>query len=375
MYSNSNPYSQGSGGGGVPQQSHNPYAADPAAMYNHAQQNAYAPQEAYGGAGAGYGAMPSNANPYAEHSFAPQGGSGVNPYDTQAASYVPREFVFDDPWFQPCTAIAVDTQQELVWTGFEDGRLSSWRFPSMKRYTAFPANFDNTAVLQIIPMAAGILSISQTRIGVHSRGGVFKQPLLQATKENFSDVRCGEMFRNRNLVVATGVQGDQDGAAPRQLHFFDLAYSGLAVQTSPQMESCVNAMTFKKYLYAGCADGHVLIYDTRIGLDSAVQTIFHAQKGKIRDIAIRNNMVVTCGMSEGQPLSYRNQYRVHLVDDDGESPDPDVNVFDTRMIQVQLFRLGHVCCCVRFSFQPPMCTCTVTETASEHALRGQRPSS
>ena len=88
----------------------------------------------------------------------------------------------------------------------------------------------------------------------------------------------------------------------------------------------------------------MLVYDTRLGVDAPVQTIHSMQKGKIRSLAARNNLVVTCGMSEAEPPGYRNRYQTQLMDEDGETPDLFVNIADTRMIQVR--RLFFSCVCV-----------------------------
>ena len=99
----------------------------------------------------------------------------------------------------------------------------------------------------------------------------------------------------------------------------------------------LSACVVVRYLYAGCADGNVLIYDIRMGIDTPAQVVEQAQKGKIRNVAVRGSSLVTCGMTDAESIDYRTLYRrhgQHLVDADGEAADAFVNVFDTRMVQV-----------------------------------------
>ena len=196
MYAPNNPYSGGA-------------AATPSTATSNLYANPYANvgghHNAYTGSttGAGQYSFPTGTTP------AVAGGGGgsnnpyaaSNPYDVQAAQYEPREYVLDEPWYQPCTAVATDPQQELVWVGYADGRMASFRYPSVRPYTAFRAHIDAAAshsggasgvvaVTQILPTESGTLSLSSGRINVHRRGGVYVQELFQPRGDRFVGLRC-----------------------------------------------------------------------------------------------------------------------------------------------------------------------------------------
>jgi hypothetical protein len=309
--------------------SHNPYAGVGDAYVNPYRQGGG------GGGGAAYdngrgGGFPAASNnPYATGS-AGVGGGRINPYDSHGARFEALEYVLDEPWGEPCTALAADSQQELVWTGHADGRLRSYRFPSMQPYSMFEGHpqrkkaavssaaaeeqsdvgegggvgYDphyrngygtyhhayrgqhhqqqqqhhhyqqqrGLPVVQIVPMSTGVVSASAQRVSVHSRGGVFIRALLDGDNEPFEDVRAIELFQTRHFVVATGGAGSggatsshsssgsgSSSSKRRQIHLFDLAYSTSATQATPELESAPVALAFEKYLFAGCADGTVLV--------------------------------------------------------------------------------------------------------------------
>ena len=398
MYTNGNPYAnhllrsqQQSDGSGSSHSSNynpaiNPYAAatadaaaaaSTAASLQHQSQpsppasygSSYAPGLHFGQSAGGSSASTAHNQQYHATAAGAAGGGMVNPYASHASYFQPREYVLDEPWYEPCTAVAVDTHQEVLWAGYDDGRLASFLHPSMELYTRFEAHKPgdgggvphrhgpglgpdhgqarqhrpSSRVLHIMPMASGVISLSPTRINVHHRGGVFAQQLQQGNRQPFVDLRCAALFRNRNLVVASGSgsgSGGGSGSAgagnrTHRLHLFDLAYSTAATQVTPDFDSPVVALTYQKYLYAGCANGNVLVYDTRAGIDAPVQTVYQAQKGKVRDLAVQNSTLVTCGTAERGAPAYLGHYHMPLLDADDEAPDLFVNVFDTRMVQVR----------------------------------------
>ncbi len=66
-----------------------------------------------------------------------------------------------------------DNEEELLWTGFADGRIECLVSPLLERYAGFRAH--DSAVLGIHPVQGGLVSVSSNSIRVHSKGGVLRQ--------------------------------------------------------------------------------------------------------------------------------------------------------------------------------------------------------
>jgi PAB-dependent poly(A)-specific ribonuclease subunit 2 len=70
------------------------------------------------------------------------------------------------------TTVQFDTDEELIWTGNEQGRLCSYYGPALQKYTCFRAHRD--AVREIHLTKKLVLSLSSTSLSARTRRGLVK---------------------------------------------------------------------------------------------------------------------------------------------------------------------------------------------------------
>ncbi|KAH7648249.1 PAN2 family exonuclease [Cryptosporidium bovis] len=121
------------------------------------------------------------------------------------------------------TSITCDPFYELLWLGWTNGFLSSFRFPHCSRYTSFPVGIPETLprsmsngpfrdnVIHVgFPSASHIYTVSNSGVGVYSRGGVpiscHSSRILTGEKSN-SKILCGDSSRYPAYMGITQILG------------------------------------------------------------------------------------------------------------------------------------------------------------------------
>ena len=118
-----------------------------------------------GGAGGGGGGGPGDpSNPYSAAE-----GAGWQEIEcvSDSAAGVPV----------PCTAVAFDVNEELVWAGFGDGQLSSFTVPDLLKYVSVPATSRHLPVLQLRTSSMGVVSVCEDEVRVFGVGGTCRQTM------------------------------------------------------------------------------------------------------------------------------------------------------------------------------------------------------
>jgi WD40 repeat protein len=230
------------------------------------------------------------------------------------------------------SALAFDPAYELLWSGYDSGRVTATFFPGSSdvstpeqeqimqayqqrdgwasKYCSFRA-FHNSAVLEVLPLPNRILSVSCDSVRLHSRGGMpvctFK-PLSLVGDDGSSSISCGATFQpsgglmrgvdENYLLLGTSSSAPQ-GALPCPV--FDLQNPDVGALISIDtggvstrcMQSCPAAASF---LSLGGADGKIRLVDPSLR-SSTVQHTLDAHSGGVRSLSMLDDgtAILSCG--------------------------------------------------------------------------------
>ncbi|KAH8741258.1 hypothetical protein FG386_000165 [Cryptosporidium ryanae] len=121
------------------------------------------------------------------------------------------------------TSVACDPFYELLWLGWTNGFLSSFRFPHCSRYTSFPIGvpesvsrstsngpFRDNVIHVGFPSVSHMYTVSNSGVGVYSRGGVpiscHSCRILTGEKSN-SKILCADSSRYPAYMGVTQILG------------------------------------------------------------------------------------------------------------------------------------------------------------------------
>jgi len=261
------------------------------------------------------------------------------------------------------TSLAFDPSCELLWSGYDSGRVTATFFPGSSvdstpeqernmlayqrrdgwasKYCSFRA-FDS-AVLEVLPLSSRVLALSRDSARIHSRGGLpycsFK-PLSLAGGAGNSAISCGATFQpsgglmrgvDENYLFLGTSSPTSDGALPCPV--FDLQNPGVgplvSIDTGGISTRCVEACpAAASFLYLGGADGKIRLVDPSLR-STTVQHTLDAHSGGVRSLSVTADG--TALLSSGytarpvNPYDPQSPVTVH--------PDPLLRVFDMRMLR------------------------------------------
>ena len=218
--------------------------------------------------------------------------------------------------------IAFDSQQELVTTGWDDGVVATTYFPpavaavgAAAKYSSFRAHAADASVRQVLPVHGfGIVSLSSSRMRIHSHGGV---PLIKAERYTKSaEFTAFELLSSTHMLVGTApvssanAGGDRD---PMHLLSYDLnrvhaMYRPKAVASVPDGVAVmrqgdptaggvrdVQGQHHHSFVAVGGTTGSVSLLDLRVR-NSKPFASFVAHSGSVLDMDVQGTTLATCGL-------------------------------------------------------------------------------
>ncbi|KAF2091807.1 hypothetical protein K490DRAFT_70560 [Saccharata proteae CBS 121410] len=195
----------------------------------------------------------------------------------------------------PASAIAFDTHQDLLWTGNDFGRVTSFFGPELQRYTSFKAHTDG-AVKQLLFCDKGVISISVRSVHLSSRRGITQWHLTADggyRHDGFKDLRC--MSFTSKGVHEVLVAGCQD-----TMFRIDVE-KGTITETLQAEDGYTLMKKGGQYICAATSNGTVHIIDP---LNFRVVKKWKAHKEWINDMDAKSDFLVTCGYSRRQMQTY-----------------------------------------------------------------------
>ncbi|KAH7093275.1 PAB-dependent poly(A)-specific ribonuclease subunit PAN2 [Paraphoma chrysanthemicola] len=206
----------------------------------------------------------------------------------------------------PVSTFAFDTTQELLWTGNNQGRVTSFYGPQLERYTSYRGHVPaDGPVKQFLFTDKGVLSISRQSVHYAHRRGLTQWHL---TSPEFKDLKCMNFTSKgtREILIA----GCQD-----QMFKVDVE-KGVVTETLPIEAQYTIMKRAGQYLCAATKNGGIHILDSG---SLTVIKVFEGHTGSISDMDAKGDFLATCGWSP------RQQYAYML--------DPFTNVFSLKTLK------------------------------------------
>ncbi|KAJ4371394.1 poly(A)-specific ribonuclease [Neocucurbitaria cava] len=206
----------------------------------------------------------------------------------------------------PISTFAFDTTQELLWTGNNHGRVTSFYGPHLERYTSYRGHVvADGPVKQFLFTEKGIISVSKQSVHYSHRRGLTQWHLTSA---EFKDLKCMNFTSKgtREILVA----GSQE-----QMFKVDVE-KGIITDTLPTDTQYTIMKRAGQYLCAATSNGGIHILDS--GSLSVIK-VFEGHTSSISDMDAKGDFLATCGWS----LRQHNAYML----------DPFTNVFSLKTLK------------------------------------------
>ncbi|KAF5000767.1 hypothetical protein FGRMN_1535 [Fusarium graminum] len=202
----------------------------------------------------------------------------------------------------PVTTMTFDNSQELLWTGNDYGRVTSFYGTELQRYTSFKAHASSDGpVRQILVNEKGIVALGSKDLHMAIRRG---PPIWHIRHDDMKDLRCMSFTSKGTAeIIAAGMQDT--------MLVVDLIKGDVVKQVPTEHQYTV--MRRGRYICAATKNGSVNLLDP---VTFAVVKTWNAHSALINDMDAQHDFIVTCGYSLRQGQSYML--------------DPFLNVFDIK---------------------------------------------
>ncbi|KAH7175699.1 ubiquitin carboxyl-terminal hydrolase-domain-containing protein [Dactylonectria macrodidyma] len=202
----------------------------------------------------------------------------------------------------PVTTMTFDTSQELLWTGNDYGRVTSFYGTELQRYTSFKAHLSPEGpVRQILVNEKGVVALGSKDVHMALRRG---PPLWHIKHDDMKDLRC-MCFTSKGTAEIL-VAGLQD-----TMLVIDLIKGDVVKQVPTEHQ--YTTMKRGRYICAATKNGSVDLLDP---ISFTVVKTWIAHSALINDMDAQHDFIVTCGYSLRQGQNYML--------------DPFLNVFDIK---------------------------------------------
>ncbi|KAF4453494.1 PAB-dependent poly(A)-specific ribonuclease subunit PAN2 [Fusarium austroafricanum] len=202
----------------------------------------------------------------------------------------------------PVTTMTFDNSQELLWTGNDYGRVTSFYGTELQRYTSFKAHASSDGpIRQILVNEKGIVALGAKDVHMAMRRG---PPIWHIRHDNMKDLRCMSFTSKGTAEIITA--GMQD-----TMLVIDLIKGDVVKQVPTEHEYTI--MRRGRYICAATKSGSVNLLDP---VTFAVVKSWNAHSALINDMDAQHDFIVTCGYSLRQGQTYML--------------DPFLNVFDIK---------------------------------------------
>ncbi|KAF5027632.1 hypothetical protein F66182_258 [Fusarium sp. NRRL 66182] len=202
----------------------------------------------------------------------------------------------------PVTTMTFDNSHELLWTGNDFGRVTSFYGTELQRYTSFKAHASSDGpVRQILVNEKGIVALGAKNVHMAIRRG---PPIWHIRHDEMKDLRCMSFTSKGTAeIIAAGLQDT--------MLVIDLIKGDVVKQVPTEHQYMI--MKRGRYICAATKNGSVDLLDP---VTFAVVKTWNAHSALINDMDAQNDFIVTCGYSLRQGQTYML--------------DPFLNVFDIK---------------------------------------------
>ncbi|KXT04451.1 hypothetical protein AC578_3579 [Pseudocercospora eumusae] len=219
------------------------------------------------------------------------------------------------------TTLAFDSLQELLWTGNEYGRITSFHGAELQRYTSYRGHVStaprgapgNAHVQQLLFCEKGVVSVSARSIHLSSRRGLAQWHVAQP---GMSDLQCMSFTsRDATELVVAGCQA--------HMYRIDVEKGTILEILTPQTPAMYKMMKLAgHFICAATADGAIHL------LDSKTLALVHSWKayaGSVNSMDARGDYLLTCGWAQMQYQGLSLERLVRVYDLKAQRPAPPVS--------------------------------------------------
>eukprot|EP00949_MAST-11_sp_MAST-11-sp1_P003057 g3057.t1 len=212
----------------------------------------------------------------------------------------------------PCQAVCFDEAMDLLWVGWESGRISSYLLPQLQVYTAVKE--DRGPVLDIAAPSWGVISLSANSWRVHTKGclsrygAAFPQTGPAAIVSNKGESASFSCFSTPTTASQYGSSLIHIGTSAGTLMTYDMMQMHAKSEPwSRQVSEKKVGMTVMEagnrgLVCCGFEDGKIALVDMRMNATSGVSTLvrreFSAHHGAVTSLSASGDFLVTCGDSQ-----------------------------------------------------------------------------
>ncbi|OAA70544.1 Exonuclease, RNase T/DNA polymerase III [Cordyceps fumosorosea ARSEF 2679] len=202
----------------------------------------------------------------------------------------------------PVTTMMFDTSQELLWTGNDYGRVTSFFGSELQRYTSFKARLSSEGpVRQILVNDKGVIALGSNDVHMSHRRG---SAIWHIKHQDMQDLRCMSFTsKGTTEIIVAGMQ--------EQMLVIDLNKGEVVKQVPTEHQYII--MKRGRYICAAAQNGLVNLLDP---VSFTVVKSWNAHSALINDMDAQHDFIVTCGYSLRQGQNYML--------------DPFLNVFDIK---------------------------------------------
>ncbi|KAK4892404.1 poly(A)-specific ribonuclease [Elasticomyces elasticus] len=196
----------------------------------------------------------------------------------------------------PVTTFTFDTEQELLWTGNEFGRITSFHGSELQKYTSYRGHVStaprgapgNAHVKALLLCEKGVISLSSRSIHCASRRGLAQ---WHKSTPEMQDLQC-------MAFMGRGSSSEEIVVAGCQQQMFRINFEkGTVEDTLPSAVPYTMMRRSDRYICAAAYDGSIHLLDPfSLGV---VQT-WQAYAGTVNDMDARGDYLLTCGFSHQQ---------------------------------------------------------------------------
>lgn len=191
----------------------------------------------------------------------------------------------------PIGAVAFDDQHELLWTGSQNGRLTSFLHnggADFQKYCSVLAH--TSSIVQILNLPRHILSVSENTVRFHSRGGLlnysFQPSMADYQTGNSLNLTCGAIFEpSGGLMRGASENYLFLGSSGRVAQAYDLNVPDMPVVSYDVVSPTLRAQSSITFLTVGCSDGKVRLLDPSLR-SNTVQHTLDAHSGGITSVSV-----------------------------------------------------------------------------------------
>lgn len=204
--------------------------------------------------------------------------------------YIEIQTLHEPQYGVQITASAFDSQQELFWTGSEDGRVSAYYGASLSKYISFKVpTFSEPDVKMIQPHRDNnIFVLTSECFSCYSRYG---SSVFQHKEVSFQNLQCMNFNQQERFFL---------GGFCDQIYDFDIERLRVLRQLSitDEQKDCIlikgSASTRNGVVCTGATNGQIIVRDA-CSLKSLHK--FHPHNGSLSDFDVHGTYLVSCGFS------------------------------------------------------------------------------